>query len=184
MTNAAAERRAKTSEAIGASVGLAFGGLWWSYAGQMLPRQTTGWALLVGATITALLIVRAWRAPGATAMRRKRFGWGVYFLAVGLEVAAIVAANAFEPRFGLEAYHLQIVGAIVGLHFIGLWAATGMRRFLAVAAAMCALSSLAMLAPAGGAINVRDIATGAGNALALWVGASWRSAEKESAYRS
>ena len=84
-----------------------------------------------------------------------------------------MAASAVLPRFGWQGYFIQIVGIIVGLHFIGLWAATRSKRFLGVAGGMCVVSAIAIPMPATlHLLNIRDVFTGLGNALVLWLGAS------------
>ncbi|NYT40174.1 hypothetical protein HZY97_05365 [Sphingomonas sp. R-74633] len=112
------------------------------------------------------MIALLWRAgsgAGSGLFRRQ-----IYYLAVAFEVAAIVAANMLMSRLGLSAYALQLLGVIIGLHFIGLWKASGMARFLGIAAAMTVLSLAACALP----VPLRDIATGFGNALVLWIGAA------------
>lgn len=97
-----------------------------------------------------------------------------YIIAVVLEVVAIAAASYLLRSHGLQDYFIPAVGVIVGLHFIGLWKATGTRRFLGIAAAMCVVSVVSMLLPhAGGGLDVRDAVCGFGNALVLWSGAMW-----------
>lgn len=97
-----------------------------------------------------------------------------YIAAVALELIAMNVAAYVLPRHGLTGYLLTAVGIIVGLHFIGLWMATGMRRFLWIAGAMVVASALAALLPAAapGLFSARNAATGFANALILWVGAS------------
>jgi len=70
----------------------------------------------------------------------------------------------------LQAYALQALGVIIGLHFIGLWKASGMARFLGIAAAMTIVSLAACALPP----PLRDMVTGFGNALVLWIGAARR----------
>jgi len=134
------------SRPIPATIGLFFGGVWGLFGAQALPQD--------------------WRVAGiagAGSLFRRR----TYYVAVAFEVAAIVAANLLLPRLGLQAYALQALGVIIGLHFIGLWKASGMARFLGIAAAMTAVSLAACMLPA----PLRDMVTGFGNALVLWLGA-------------
>jgi hypothetical protein len=157
---------------IPATIGLVFGGLWFWLGATALPPVWRTLAGLAGALITLGLIVRLWRAPGPEDTGAGMFKRGAYFVAVALEVAAIYTASALLPKYGLQGYFIQAVGVIVGLHFIGLWRATGLARFLWIAGAMCAVSLLATLLPAAWeGVDPRDAATGIGNALVLWIGA-------------
>ncbi|AYJ84598.1 hypothetical protein D3Y57_00345 (plasmid) [Sphingomonas paeninsulae] len=65
-----------------------------------------------------------------------------YQIAVAAEVVAIYTVSAVLPPFGWQIYFIQIVEIIVGLHFIGQWAATRSRRFLDIAGGMCAISAI------------------------------------------
>ncbi len=92
---------------------------------------------------------------------------------IGALIALNVAANLVR-HYGLASCLLTSVGIIVDLHFIGLWLATRMPRFLWIAGAMCAVSTLAAFLPAASAdFNPRNAATGFANALVLWIGASY-----------
>uniref|UniRef100_UPI0035CA32E8 hypothetical protein n=1 Tax=uncultured Sphingomonas sp. TaxID=158754 RepID=UPI0035CA32E8 len=128
----------------------------------------------IAALVTMLLIVRLWRMKSLSSTSRPRlFSMRAYQIAVVAEVFAIYAASAVLPRFGLQGFFIQIVGIIVGLHFIGLWAATRSERFLGIAAGMCIISAVAIPLPVGAHLaNLRDVFTGFGNALVLWIGAS------------
>ncbi len=153
---------------IGATIGLGFGGLWALLGAQALPQHLSVWAALAGFAVSAALILRVWWARPVPSEGKSLFRRTRYFVAVALEVAAIMAASNLLPRYGLSGYLIPVVGVIVGLHFIGLWLAAAQRHFLGIAAGMCAVSLAAMLLPPG----PREIACGFGNALVLWVGAS------------
>jgi hypothetical protein len=76
------------------------------------------------------------------------------------------------PRTGFGDQLIPAVGVIVGLHFIGLWMATGSRRFLGIAAAMCAVSVFSASLPVAYAyLDLRVAVCGFGNAIVLWIGA-------------
>ncbi len=95
-----------------------------------------------------------------------------YLIAVALEVVALVIANTALPRIGFGDELIPVVGVIVGLHFIGLWRATRLRRFLGIAFAMCVVSAFSALLPTmWGNIDPRIAVCGFGNALVLWIGA-------------
>ena len=165
----AVTRRARP---IPATIGLVFGGLWFWLGATALPLDWRLPAGVLGALITLGLIVRLWRASNTADAGAGMFKRGAYILAVVLEIVAIYTASALLPKYGLQGYFIQAVGVIVGLHFIGLWRATGLARFLWIAGAMCAASLLAALLPAAWQdLDPRDLATGIGNALALWIGA-------------
>lgn len=149
------------------TIGVAFGAFWGMIGARALPDPVRTIASIAVGLAACGLIARLWLgaplAGGGNALFRRK----AYLLAVAFEVAAILAASALLPRFGLGAYFPCVVGAIVGLHFIALWHASGARRFLAIALAMCVVSLGAMLLPAAS----RDILLGFGNALVLWIGA-------------
>jgi hypothetical protein len=158
---------------IPATIGTLFGGLWALIAAMALP---SGWRLPIAALVasaTAILVARLWRASQrASGSAERLFGRKAYQIAVCAEVVAICTASAILPVFGWQAYFIQVVGVIAGLHFIGLWAATRSMRFLRIAGGMCAISATAILLPATlHLLNLREIFTGLGNALVLWLGA-------------
>ncbi len=165
---------ARPSRPIPATIGTLFGGLWALIAAFALPPAWRLPAAALAALITALLIIRLWRAnQPASGAPERLFGRKAYQIAVIAEVAAIYAASALLPHLGWQGYFIQAVGIIVGLHFIGLWAATRSSRFLGIAAGMCVISAVATQLPASIAqVNLRDIITGLGNAAILWIGAS------------
>ncbi len=167
--------REKRAQFIGSAIGLFFGGVWSVLGSQALVHVWQLPVAVAGIALTAVLIFRQWRAPlgasAGTALFRSRY----YIAAVALELIAMNLAAYMLPRLGLTGYLLTAVGIIVGLHFIGLWMATRMRRFLWIAGAMVAASALAAaLLPtaAPGLFNARNAATGFANALVLWVGVS------------
>ena len=158
-------------------IGLAFGGLWAVIAALALPVGVHNVALIFDALITGGLICWLWFRP-SHAPSGRLFRAKAYWVSVALEVAAIYLASILLSKVGLQAYFIQALGIIVGLHFIGLWRATGSPRFLAISAGMFIVSAIACFLPAQfSGWNPRDFATGLGNALILWAGASgvlWR----------
>ena len=153
-----------------AIIGLFFGGLWGVNAALSLP---SGWRLpilLVVAIITILLISNLSRKNSLAGEANKNlFGRNYYLLAVGLELLAIYVASVLFPRFGLQQYLVEVVGVIVGLHFIGLWKATKSNVFLKIAAGMCMVSILGAAFPyTYRLIHLRDFIASSGNALILW----------------
>jgi hypothetical protein len=152
-----------------------FFGCIWAMLGVL--AFAAGWRLEVGGTLAlvgAALI--AWGSRGqkragsrADAMFRRQ----AYVVAVILEVAAIVAASAVLPRLGLKPYLMNAVGVIVGLHFLGLWKASGATRFVWIAAAMVTASLASILLPQQSAVaNASAALLGIGNAMVLWIGAN------------
>jgi hypothetical protein len=159
---------------VSATIGTVFGGLWALIAALALPFYWRFPVALLAALVTSLLIVRLWRtSQTASSSGARLFGRKAYQLAVVAEVAAIYGASVTLPHVVWQGYSIQIVGVIVGLHFIGLWVATRSKRFLGIAGGMCAISAIAIALPEDfGVLNVRNVITGLGNAFVLWLGAS------------
>jgi hypothetical protein len=167
-------REPSHSKPIPGTIGVMFGGLWALIAVMASPP---GWRIPLAAIAmcaTMIFIARAWRGRRALPSAAQRlFGRKTYQIAVVGEVIAIYAASALLPGFGWQGYFIQVVGIIVGLHFIGLWKASGSLRFLGIATAMCVVSVITVALPANVHLfHLRDFFTGAGNALVLWLGAS------------
>lgn len=157
---------------IGATVGLFFGGLWCVLGSQGLPASWQIPILIAGWIVTALLVLRLWRWPSLRSSGGPLFRQRAYLIAVLLEVIALVAANSLLPQAGLGDELIPIVGIIVGLHFLGLWKATGSYRFVAIAFAMCVVSLFSIVLPLGWhGLDPRVAVCGFGNALVLWIGA-------------
>ena len=165
------------SRSISGSIGLFFGGLWGVIGALSLPSVWQLPIILVVALISTVLVIRLWRTDiKLNAGTKKMFGRRAYLFAVVLEILAIEAASVLLPRIGLQHYFIEVVGVIVGLHFIGLWKATKSTRFLKIAAGMCVASIVGAIFPyTWGLVHLRDFVTGFGNALVLWIGASQRS---------
>ena len=156
---------------IPATIGLFFGGLWCWLGALGLPSAWQMPAGVAGIAVSLLLIVRLWRMKTLAGTGNMLFARGAYILAVAFEIAAIVIFN-LAPRYGWQGQLLPAVGIIVGLHFIGLWRATMMKRFLWIAAGMVAVSAVSTFLPhTWNGFDPRDAACGFGNALVLWFGA-------------
>ena len=155
-------------------IGLVFAGLWASAGSMTLAKPWRVGTLLVAVLVGAAILVRLMRDPARTAHQGGRFRGAPYGVAVLLEVLFIVIASNALPRYGYGTYLLQVVGVIVGLHFLGLWQATHSARMVGIAAGMCVVSAVGLALPTSLANGVRpgDVWTGFGNALVLWVGAS------------
>lgn len=155
-------------------IGLVFGGLWASAGSMTLGKPWRVGTLIVAVLVGAAILVRLIRDPARTAHQGGMFRGAPYLIAVLLEVILIVVASVALPKYGFGTYLLQVVGVIVGLHFLGLWQATHSARMVGIAAGMCVVSGVGLALPTLLASGVRpgDVWTGFGNALVLWVGAS------------
>jgi hypothetical protein len=167
----------KRPRPIAATIGLFFAGLWCWLGAQGLPPAWQTPAGIAGILVSLVLIARQWRMETPSGTGNMIFGRPAYFLAVAFEIAAIVAFINLAPHYGWQHQFLPALGVIVGLHFIGLWVAAGMRRgaarLLWIAGAMCVVSALSAWLPwAYGGFDPRDAACGFANALVLWIGAS------------
>ena len=174
MTNLTEPVRTRSSLPVSNLIGLVFAGLW-AWAGSLtLAKVWQISTLAVSVLVGVVLLVRLMRGPAQHATRGSMFRGAPYLFAVVLELCGIYVASVALPRFGYEAYLMQVVGVIVGLHFLGLWRASRSRRMVAIAVGMCAVSAVGLLLPRVFANGVRpgDVWTGFGNALVLWIGAS------------
>lgn len=147
---------------IGSLIGLVFGLLWLGLGVSVLAMPGKLVVAIVGIIAFGLIALRAWRrapVPGAT------FNHRIFLMAVGLEFAAFVVAGWAIDRIGLTGHEWPVVGAIVGLHFIGLWMASQDRRFLWLSGGMTAINLFAMtLAPASATMLM---VSGFGSAIAI-----------------
>ena len=155
--------------AIGAVVGVTFGGAWGIAGATALPRPWQAWALGSSIGVSAILIVALAlpheQRPSGT------FRGDAYAIAVAFEAVVIFAAIWLLKRFALSQFLLPAIGFIVGLHFLGLWKATNLRVFLWTALAMCIVCGLAAFLPGAsenGNVDARRVVVGLGNALVLW----------------
>ena len=164
---------APISKPVPAMIGTIFGGVWALIAVMALPPSWRFPMALLAGMPTIIFVVRHWRASPAPSPEGRLLSRKSYQIALGVEIAAICVASAMLPRVGLQSYFIEVLGIIVGLHFIGLWHATRSKRFLWIAAGMCIASAFAIALPAAlGSLHLRDAATGLANALVLWFGAS------------
>ena len=152
---------------IPAMVGTAFGGLWSVLGAMALPRSWIVPAVIIGLLVTVYLLVRRCRH---TVTKSDMFRRRAYMVAVVLEVVGLYVVMQLLAKYHLEAYFVPALGLVVGLHFIGLWVASSLRRYLWLCLAMCAVSLIGIMLPgaAVGYLNLRDAVTAYGCALALW----------------
>jgi hypothetical protein len=146
-------------------IGLAFG-LFWLFVGTSAVQGPAARAIAVaGCLIFALAAIRI--VIRRRHLRGTRFKGGYYLAAVGAEIAAIVAAHNWLAAHGQKQLLFPVVGIIVGLHFIGLWLATGDRVFAWLTSAMVAINLAALLLPLGP--DERRMVSGFGSSAALLV---------------
>jgi hypothetical protein len=150
---------------IGPLIGLFFG-LLWLLVGASATGAATIPIIVAGVFVFALAAWRVVRRGG----RRGRFHRGYYAAAVVLEVAAIMAAQAWLAAHGRDHLLFPVVGVIVGLHFIGLWLASSDRRFLWLTGGLVVINGAALLLPLSHAGRV--MLSGFGSAAALLAAAS------------
>lgn len=154
-------------------IGICFGGLWAGAGGMAFSGSVRGVLLTLAVLLTAGLAVHASRSLAASDSQSRMFHSRPYVIAVVLETVAIAGIAALLPRYGAERFLLQAIGIIVGLHFIGLWKASHLSKFLWISAGMCLVSTASILAQhATAGVRAGDVLTGFGNALILWLGVS------------
>ena len=154
-------------------IGITFGSLWGVIAALALPRNYRPLATAITICIGLGCMVRLWTRRHSGGAGSVLFRSRAYLIAVAIEIAAINFANILLLRFGWQEYLYSAVGFIVGLHFIGLWKASGSRYFLTVSACMCLVSTLSVVVPfSWGMCHARHLFVGAGNAVILWVAAT------------
>jgi hypothetical protein len=152
----------------GVAIGALFAVVWGLAGARALPgawrRRVSLLSLMAGAGLAARAVV----APPSPTFAQ-HFDGTIYGVAVVLMLAGIIVAGRLlrgPERRGLLA---PTAALIVGLHFIGLWAATGQKLFFGVA---CGLSAAALIAfgwprrPNG--YDPRLAIAGLGSALVLW----------------
>ena len=153
-------------------IGICFGCLW-AFAGSIAFSGAIRGALLIATVIVASgVVVHVSRKLAAGESQSNIFHRRPYVVAVVLEAVAIAGIVALLPRYRAEQYLLEVIGIIVGLHFIGLWKASLSPRFLWISAGMCLVSTASILVQHATAhARTGAVLTGFGNALILWSGA-------------
>jgi hypothetical protein len=149
---------------IGATAGCA-----WGIVGAMgLPEPWRTSTACLGVGISAALIVALVKSRAA--QKSQTFRGSIYAASVAFEAIAIFAAVSLLRRFALPQFIVPAVGIIVGFHFIGLWKATDLSKFLWIAVAMCAVCAFSLLLPGGEdfGIGARQAVAGLGCAVVLW----------------
>jgi hypothetical protein len=153
----------------GILVGVVIGGIWGAAGANGLPNRWRATGVALSLAITAGLIAAMFLVP-RHGPATGTFRGGVYGVAVALEIVAILTAAAVLQRKRRRDLIAPAVGLIVGLHFLGLWAATGLIRFAWLALAMSGLCACALLIPTrGNGYAARLAISGIGCALVLWL---------------
>ena len=155
---------------IGAIVGAAFGCAWAIAGATALHPPWRAWALDLSIGISAALVAAL--ALSHAPPQSGTFRGPVYGLAVALETAGIVIVVWSLKHFSLPQFLLPAIGFVVGVHFIGLWKATDLSRFLWIAAAICTVCVVSAFLPGlteNAGIDVRRVVVGFGCAFVLWV---------------
>ena len=155
--------------AIGAIAGVAFGCAWGVAGATGLPRPLRAWAGGLSAAVSAILIAAL--ALIRTAHPSGIFRGSVYGMTVGGETAVIFLAIWLLRRYELSQFLIPTIGFIVGVHFLGLWKATGLSLFRWTSGAMCLVCVLAAILPGAagvGGVDTRRAVAGLGCAVVLW----------------
>jgi hypothetical protein len=150
---------------IGIIIGVLFGFIWAVAGASALNGVWRLVVILASIFVSAFLVTAALRAPATPG----RFNGAIYGAAVTFEVIAIVVAVLILNRSGQQSLVPPIVAAIVGLHFLGLWLATGNRAFVGLAASLCGVGIVGSLVPPTARLPIAGI----GSALALWTSTAW-----------
>jgi glucan phosphoethanolaminetransferase (alkaline phosphatase superfamily) len=145
---------------LGTLVVSIFGGVWCLYGAWGLQPRARALPIVAALTISTALVLSAVHTRAVT----HQFVLSVYLYSLVFEVVAIVVIARVLRRSGRTTLIGPVIAVIVGLHFIGLWLATGDSIFIGLTIALCAVGLCAMrLRP-----SVRIAAAGFGSALVLW----------------
>ncbi|MDE2150357.1 MAG: hypothetical protein KGJ55_11145 [Gammaproteobacteria bacterium] len=153
-----------SGDQIGSIIGVAFGCAWGIAGGVSLPSPWRVATIIGSLLISACLVILIGRFEGTAT---GHFDGATNGTAVAGEVVAIVIAAIALNRTRHSSLIPPAVAAIVGLHFLGLWRATGNFSFVWLAGALCAVGFLAGILPRSARLSV----TGIGSAVALWAAA-------------
>lgn len=155
-----------TGQQIGVLIGVIAGGGWALAGSASLRGASRVIALSVSLAGSILLILATARLPPAGVTGR--FDGGIYGLAVTAETIAILAAVVLLRRSARQDWLAAVIAVIVGLHFLGLWRATGDDLFVAIAAGLCLVGFAGFRVRASARLPV----VGFGCALVLWAAAA------------
>jgi hypothetical protein len=155
-----------TGEQIGILIGVIAGAGWALAGAAALEGQARAFAVFGALGLSVLLGVATADLPSAA--MSGRFDGGIYGVAVTAETIAILGAVALLRRWARQDWLPPVIAVIVGLHFLGLWRATGSLVFVALAAGLCVVGIAGSLVPA----SRRLLVVGFGCAAALWAAAA------------
>lgn len=151
---------------MGSYVVLLFAAVWLWIGASALPMP---WAVVAGAVGILVLLAAGWsvlRRPvpvgGGRRFDRRKFAVAVVFEIVAANIVAFVLG-----KYGLIGYIWPALGVVVALHFIGLWWASGDRRFITLTIGMLAVNVVAMAFGPNGAAMLAIAGLGSSAALAL-----------------
>lgn len=150
----------------GVSIGAVFAAFWGLVGASALPPAWKRRTALVALMASAGVIARAVIAPPSLlysmGFKSEIYAGALVFLALGVTLAIVTLRDR-----GARAAAIAVVA---GLHFAGLWLATGGARvFLGVTLGMCAVGLIALGWPRRpGGVDTRLAITGFGSALVLW----------------
>jgi hypothetical protein len=147
--------------AIGSLVGAGFGCAWALAGAAPLKPPLRIAAILAGLAVTSGLVAMAIHHTPTSA---GSFGGAIYGAAVLFELVAITTAATLLRRRGRSALLPSAVATIVGLHFVGLWLATGNAVFAWLALALVCVGFGSACVPR----EWRLTTAGFGSALCLW----------------
>jgi hypothetical protein len=153
----------------GVAAGAAFAALWGLAGARGLAGAWRRRTVVLVLMACAGLIARAFIAPPQPAYAM-RFDAPVYGYAIAFAITGVVLAALALRTPGRRGFIAPVVAIITGLHFIGLWIATGQRLVLGVTLGLCAagLIALGWTRRPGGAADPRLAIAGLGSALVLW----------------
>jgi hypothetical protein len=122
-------------------------------------------SVLFSAGLIALLVLHPPTAPQSGTFRGD-----IYGIAVTAEFIAIILAVVALKWLHRKDLVYPVIGLIVGLHFIGMWKATDLKSFLALALGMSVISIVALFLPDMGrnGFSPRRTTVGLGCAAMLW----------------
>ncbi len=155
-----------TGQQIGVLIGVIAGGSWALAGSASLRGAPRVLAMIVSLVGSILLAVATARLPSNG--EAGRFDGAIYGIAVTAEAIAIVVAVPVLRRLGRGDWLVPVIAMIVGLHFLGLWRATGDAVFVGLAAGLCAIGIMGVRVPA----SWRMLVVGFGCALVLWAAAA------------
>jgi hypothetical protein len=158
-----------TTSGWGVAVGATFAALWGLAGARGLAGAWRRRIVVLVLMACAGLIARSVIAPPQRAFAM-RFDAPVYGFAAAFELVGVMLAALALRAPGRRGLIAPVVAIITGLHFIGLWIATGQRLFLGLTFGLCAAGLIALGWPVrpGGAADPRLAIAGLGSAFVLW----------------